>query len=187
VPVVVFASGAADPDRFQGHARLRTDRVRGAVTSVPADESGPRTVVHDDGFVLPAVHGKVVAGGSYDQEQPMDVFDRLSSLGVRCDAAKAEERIAHRAVTPDRLPVIGALPDDAAITPNDAGLQLTEVPRCSGLYAALGYGSRGLIWSSLGAELLAAVIEGEPQPVEGKLADAVDPARFALKALRKGR
>ena len=44
---------------------------------------------------------------------------------------------------------------------------------------------RGILWAGFGAELLASILEGEPLPVEGALADAVDPARFALRALRR--
>jgi len=33
--------------------------------------------------------------------------------------------------------------------------------------------------------LLASMLEGEPLPVESRLADAVDPGRFALRAGRK--
>jgi tRNA 5-methylaminomethyl-2-thiouridine biosynthesis bifunctional protein len=36
----------------------------------------------------------------------------------------------------------------------------------------------------LGAELIASLIEGEPLPLEARLADAVDPARFLLRAMR---
>jgi tRNA 5-methylaminomethyl-2-thiouridine biosynthesis bifunctional protein len=44
----------------------------------------------------------------------------------------------------------------------------------------LGYASRGLIWAPLAAELLAAQLQGEPLPVENKIAAALDPARFLL-------
>ena len=39
----------------------------------------------------------------------------------------------------------------------------------------------------LAAELLAAQIEGEPLPLEAALADALDPARFVLRARRAPR
>ena len=46
-----------------------------------------------------------------------------------------------RCVAPDRLPLVGALPDlRAAARPE----RLREVPRHPGLYALLGYASRGL-------------------------------------------
>lgn len=60
------------------------------------------------------------------------------------------------------------------------------MPRLPGLYAALAYGSRGLTWAALGAELLASQIDGEPLPLELELAEAVDPARLLVRALRQG-
>jgi tRNA 5-methylaminomethyl-2-thiouridine biosynthesis bifunctional protein len=60
------------------------------------------------------------------------------------------------------------------------------VPRLPGLYGLLGYGSRGLIWAPFAAELLASSLEGEPLPIERTLAEALDPARFVLKAYRRG-
>ena len=67
-----------------------------------------------------------------------------------------------------------------------AGAQPVTLPRAGGLYGAFGYGSRGLLWAGLGAELLASLLEGEPLPVERRLADALDPGRFLLRALRRG-
>ncbi|MCD4543099.1 bifunctional tRNA (5-methylaminomethyl-2-thiouridine)(34)-methyltransferase MnmD/FAD-dependent 5-carboxymethylaminomethyl-2-thiouridine(34) oxidoreductase MnmC, partial [Burkholderia pseudomallei] len=67
------------------------------------------------------------------------------------------------------------------------GARLRDVPRATGLYGAFGYGSRGLVWAALGAELIAAQIDGEPWPLERELAEAIDPARFLVRALRHGR
>ncbi|TFW09644.1 tRNA U-34 5-methylaminomethyl-2-thiouridine biosynthesis protein, partial [Oxalobacteraceae bacterium OM1] len=91
-------------------------------------------------------------------------------------------RVGFRCMTPDRLPLAGVVPDmQAAI----AGSRLRDVPRLPGLHALLGYGSRGIIWAPLMAELLAAQLEAEPLPLERELKDALDPARFALKAHRR--
>jgi len=85
---------------------------------------------------------------------------------------------------PDRLPLVGRLPDFAAA---GAIERLRDVPRHPGLYGLLGYASRGLIWAPLAAELLAAQLEGEPLPLEMALVDALDPARFVLRARRSSR
>ena len=50
-------------------------------------------------------------------------------------------------------------------------------------HAALG--SRGISWAALGAQVLAAQISGAPVPLESSLVDALDPARFALRAARR--
>jgi tRNA 5-methylaminomethyl-2-thiouridine biosynthesis bifunctional protein len=77
-------------------------------------------------------------------------------------------RVAFRATVRDRMPLIGPMAH----------------PSSSGLYAAFAYGSRGLLWASLGAELLASMLEGEPLPLERDLAAAVHPERFARRAAR---
>jgi tRNA 5-methylaminomethyl-2-thiouridine biosynthesis bifunctional protein len=68
-----------------------------------------------------------------------------------------------------------------------SGSRLRDVPRLPDAYGLLGYGSRGLIWAPFAAELLAAYLDGEPLPIEKELAVALDPARFLLKAHRRGR
>ena len=61
-----------------------------------------------------------------------------------------------------------------------------DLPHTDGLYGAFAYGSRGLVWAALGAELIASQLEGEPWPLERDLAEDIDPARFLLRALRQG-
>ncbi|MNT97850.1 tRNA 5-methylaminomethyl-2-thiouridine biosynthesis bifunctional protein MnmC [compost metagenome] len=81
------------------------------------------------------------------------------------------------------------MPDEAAALAQTASLRgahLRDLQRMPGLHAALAYGSRGLTWAALGGELLASQIEGEPLPLESDLAEAVDPARLLLRALRHG-
>ena len=93
-------------------------------------------------------------------------LERLQNiLGVEVKDQKFENRVAFRAVTPDRLPAVGKLAEN--------------------VYGAFAYGSRGLIWAALAAELLACELEGEPLPVEGKLADALDPGRFSRRMMRR--
>lgn len=87
-----------------------------------------------------------------------------------------------RCASLDRLPLIGAVPAPGQLKPSTA---LAAVPRVAGLWTFCALGSRGLTLSMLGAELLVARMLNEPWPVEKKLADALDPARFTLKAARK--
>ncbi|MCG5079074.1 bifunctional tRNA (5-methylaminomethyl-2-thiouridine)(34)-methyltransferase MnmD/FAD-dependent 5-carboxymethylaminomethyl-2-thiouridine(34) oxidoreductase MnmC [Paraburkholderia tagetis] len=97
-------------------------------------------------------------------------------------------RVALRCVTSDRLPMLGQLGDEAAAR-RDAqrlsGAWPLDLPRAPGLYGAFAFGSRGLVWAALGAELIASQLEGEPWPIERELAEQVDPARFLQRALRQ--
>src|SRR5690625_5319737 len=49
-----------------------------------------------------------------------------------------------------------------------------------GLYLNVGHGSRGLAYTPLSGELLAAQIAAEPQPVSRQLSRALNPARFLI-------
>jgi len=170
-PVVVLAN-AADALRLAPGSGIALRRVRGQVSHLPAALfRAPRLPLLRGGFVLPEVGGIAVAGASYDfdDEDPAPRPDghagNLARLeGIVPGAARGlepallEGRVGFRAVTRDRLPVAGAL--------------------APGLYGAFGYGSRGLVWAALAAELIACLVEGEPLPLEGQLADALAPARF---------
>jgi tRNA 5-methylaminomethyl-2-thiouridine biosynthesis bifunctional protein len=61
------------------------------------------------------------------------------------------------------MPMIGALADESAARANAtrlSGAWPLDLPRTPGLYGAFAFGSRGLVWSTLAAELIAAQIEG---------------------------
>jgi tRNA 5-methylaminomethyl-2-thiouridine biosynthesis bifunctional protein len=80
-------------------------------------------------------------------------------------------------VADDRLPLIGPVPDPAA-TGSGSPQRLRDWPRLEGLHVFAGLASRGISWSVLGGQLLAARISGAPLPLEASLIEAVDPARF---------
>jgi len=97
--------------------------------------------------------------------------------------------VGFRAATNDHLPLIGALPDIAAVRAHGLqwrGKHAAELPRQPGLYGAFAYGSRGLAWACLAAEIIGCRIDGEPLPLEHGLAAAVDPARFIVRSLGQG-
>ena len=196
-PVMILANGIHATCLAQA-AALPLTPMRGQVTHLPAGSlPGVTMVVCGDGYATPEVQGMHPVGASYDKvgdtddkqlrpESQQENLQRLAKLlpGLPLpDGMPLAGRVGFRSMSPDRLPLAGALPDDSAPI---AGSRLRDVPRLPGAYGLLGYGSRGLIWASFMAELLAARLEAEPLPVERELAEAVDPARFALKAYRRG-
>ncbi|MBF6991328.1 MULTISPECIES: bifunctional tRNA (5-methylaminomethyl-2-thiouridine)(34)-methyltransferase MnmD/FAD-dependent 5-carboxymethylaminomethyl-2-thiouridine(34) oxidoreductase MnmC [Cupriavidus] len=209
-PVLVLANAHEAQHLLpQQHWTMR--RVRGQLSTLPAaqvDAIGgwPDCVVTGAGYLLPrAADGTGRVGSSYDPDEgPLvdhpDVHAanlvRLAGLLPRqagavagIDPAALTGYVGVRTVTHNRLPLIGQVADEAAARAHAGALRgahLRDLPRIPGLYAALAYASRGLTWSALGAELLASQIEGEPLPLEADLADAIDPARLLLRALRHG-
>ena len=173
---IVILANSAEAPKLCAVPHLRLRRVRGQLTYVPADAiEPPRRVVLRGGMVLPPIDGVCVVGASYDLEDPdaavredsnADNLERLRNiLGVEVHA-KTKGRVSFRAVTPDRLPVVGKIAE--------------------GVYGAFAYGSRGLVWAALAAEIIASALEGEPLPLEGKLVDALHPQRFKKRAESRG-
>ena len=200
-PVVILAN-SSDATRLASFAQ-QLNRVRGQATCIPAERlSAPRTVITGSGYVLPPDDGIVVTGSTYDlDDDPRPQVQghtanlaRLAqmlpgSLG-EVDAADLDGVVGFRSVAPDRLPLIGQVPDvDEPRSRSEAlaGVHLPDLPRREGLYCVTGLGSRGLIWSTLAGELIASLLEAEPLPLESDLADAIDPGRFVLRQLRNGR
>ncbi|HNB07301.1 MAG TPA: FAD-dependent oxidoreductase, partial [Thauera aminoaromatica] len=107
-----------------------------------------------------------------------------AGLGAGFDPDRLDGRVGFRPASPDRLPMVGALPLPDR-PPASAARGLDELPRRPGLYALSGYGARGLVWSVLAAELLASALEGDPAPLERDLVEAIDPARFVLRPLAR--
>jgi tRNA 5-methylaminomethyl-2-thiouridine biosynthesis bifunctional protein len=176
VPVVVLANSYEAP-KLHDIPHLRMRRVRGQVSHVPADEiDAPHVVVLRGGMVLPPVSGICVVGATFDiddndpaprADSDAGNLERLRRiLAGPVEVSNLQGRVSFRAVTPDRVPVVGKLSE--------------------GVYGAFAYGSRGLIWAALAAEIIASELEGEPLPVEGKLLDALDPRRFARRAESRG-
>ncbi|NNG23864.1 FAD-dependent 5-carboxymethylaminomethyl-2-thiouridine(34) oxidoreductase MnmC [Massilia sp. ML15P13] len=193
-PTVVLAGGAG-ARRLAQSADLPLAALRGQVTHLPggAAPSLP-LVLCREAYLTPAAGGILCAGATYDldedpglrassQQENIDRLRGLVSDPLAAEGVPLAGRVGFRCVAPDRLPLVGRLPDFAAAGATE---RLRDVPRHPGLHCLLGYASRGLIWAPLAAELLAAQLEGEPLPLESALVDALDPARFVLRARRTG-
>jgi tRNA 5-methylaminomethyl-2-thiouridine biosynthesis bifunctional protein len=57
------------------------------------------------------------------------------------------------------------------------------LPALPGLWIATAFGGRGLLWSVLAAELVAARLDGEPAPLDRVLAASLSADRFLRQAL----
>jgi tRNA 5-methylaminomethyl-2-thiouridine biosynthesis bifunctional protein len=170
---IVVLANSFDAPKLHAVPHLRLRRVRGQLTVVPRSEFGaPRVVVLRGGMVLPPVDGSCVVGASFDidDDDPtpradsdagnLERLERMIPLNSKPKAIGS--RVAFRSVTSDRLPVVGALAEN--------------------VYGAFAYGSRGLVWAALAAELIASQLDGDPLPLEGKLVDALSPQRFKMRS-----
>jgi tRNA 5-methylaminomethyl-2-thiouridine biosynthesis bifunctional protein len=173
---IVILANSFDAPKLRPVPHLRLRRVRGQLTYVPAGEfEPPRAVVVRGGMVLPPLDGACVVGASFDiddadpaprAESHAGNLERLARIVPFATELKdLQGRVAFRSVTPDRLPVVGPIGENVS--------------------GAFAYGSRGLVWAALAAELIASQLDGDPLPLEGKLVDALSPLRFRMRAGEK--
>jgi tRNA 5-methylaminomethyl-2-thiouridine biosynthesis bifunctional protein len=169
-------------------------RVRGQVSwfTPPPALAALRVPVASGSYALRLRDGTLLIGATQqpdDDDAQVRNTDHAANLErsrqllgheLAVDPVALHGRVGWRAMTHDRLPLAGAAPDLAVPLParRDAP---RLVPRRNGLFLATGLGTRGLTSSALVGELIAAQACGTPWPLEADLADAIDPARCALK------
>jgi tRNA 5-methylaminomethyl-2-thiouridine biosynthesis bifunctional protein len=173
---VVLANACDAPALVPGQS-WPIQPVRGQV-SLFASSFVPPCVVAREGYVAPLAGGRILVGASYEHDadpSPRASSDdanraRLARILPGVDGLALERvgsRVAFRAATPDRLPMVGPI----------AGHP--------GLHVAVAYASRGVVWAALLGETLASLMCGEPAPIERELLAAVDPGRFAAAPGRR--
>ncbi|MDB5992335.1 MAG: hypothetical protein JWQ10_3738 [Herbaspirillum sp.] len=198
--VLILANGV-QATQFAQTAHLPLSAIRGQVTHLPAQAADLPFAICGDAYltpVTPAAGGFASLGATYSDATDVSLRAEDHHENIRHlqqmlpdwqpppDWAALDGRAGFRCVAADRLPLVGALPDPDRLA-GSGDTRLQDMPRLPGLYGLLAYGSRGLIWSPLAAELLAAQLNGEPAPLSRDLAALLDPARFALKQRRQGR
>jgi tRNA 5-methylaminomethyl-2-thiouridine biosynthesis bifunctional protein len=188
----VILCGAHEAVQF---ANLPLTPVRGQITALPDGcLPGLDIPVTREGYVLPTLHGIGNIGASFgfdddpapresDQAANAARLSRLLQLPPVLNVGTLEARVSFRAATPDRLPFSGQIMDhNADIRPETA---FTKLPRQPGLYALTGLGARGLVWAPFLADALAARLDQEPWHLPRDLWQAIDPARFGLREVRR--
>jgi tRNA 5-methylaminomethyl-2-thiouridine biosynthesis bifunctional protein len=167
----------------------------------------PKSVVRGDGYCSPrqAWNDKYwmwEVGSSYEEDVDELIPTKMAvqenyqkGLALLNIENMSDNYLEHshfmgiRCASKDRLPLIG------------------PIPKHSGLYLATAYGSRGLIWATLGAELIRRYLErflstedflaagfltdalgsGDVSSVEAEIAESVAPARFLAGTFAAGR
>lgn len=189
-PVVVLANAAAAAallPTLDWPARA----LRGQVSGWTGTPSPLQLPVAGGGYAVP-LPGGLLCGATQsadDSAEPRDEDDAdnhaklLRLTGLLPPAEGRFSKVGWRYTAEDRLPIAGAVP--SAQAPAVRGEQVRHWPRLAGLHVATALGGRGITSAPLLGRLLAAQIAGTPWPVEQGLADALDPARWRVRALRR--
>ncbi len=205
-PNLVVAAGHQLPALLP-FAELPLYPVRGQVSHVPttAGLSELKTVLCYDGYLTPAHNGAHCIGASYGRNQTDLAYrtDEQEQNRARLQACLPDQtwpaevdvsgnqaRVGVRCASRDHLPVAGPVARLAALADHDVNApadQQSALPLHAGLYVLGALGSRGLCSAPLCGELVASEICGDPLPLAADLLEALHPARYWVRRLRRGK
>jgi tRNA 5-methylaminomethyl-2-thiouridine biosynthesis bifunctional protein len=207
--IVVFAGGMRTTSIPQ-LSWLPLAARRGQITFVDASARSAtlRSVLGYGGTLTPAHRGRHCLGATFDwtdnalgaqvvrqvdhERNFADLAAALPTIAQTMTSTAVDGRAAIRCTTPDHLPVVGPVPDQAAYLKDFSDLRhghaWIRYPRAtyqSGLYVLAGLGSRGLVSAPLASEILACHVSGDPWPVARDLVNALHPGRFLVRDLKR--
>lgn len=186
--------------------------VRGQISYIPEElvaKTGERArikyVLSHKGYITPARNGVHVLGATFGRDDSrIDLRDDdhdfnvkqlakvLPDIAANLSAQKLDGRASLRTTTADHLPLIGPAPDFDAylasygdIDKGKKGARYRDAPYHKDVYICTGFGARGLIGAPLAAEIIASEICHMPLPLEKVLMDAIHPARFIIRGLKR--
>ncbi len=206
---VVVVASAADSAKFEQLDSLPVQNIRGQVSLTRSEISTTplKTVLCCEGYISPAKEGRFCFGATFDlKDEARDIresghqhnLDKISDISIELGTALRnyhtenglDGRVGFRCASPDKLPMIGPVPvydefiKDYAQLSRDAKKIIETAPKhYPGLFANLAHGSKGLISGPISGEIIAAMLEDEPLPIEKELIDKLNPARFIIKNL----
>ncbi|MEQ9879888.1 bifunctional tRNA (5-methylaminomethyl-2-thiouridine)(34)-methyltransferase MnmD/FAD-dependent 5-carboxymethylaminomethyl-2-thiouridine(34) oxidoreductase MnmC [Pectobacterium aroidearum] len=211
--VVVLANGYHITDWPQTRD-LPAYAVRGQVSHIPTNPvlGQLKQVLCYDGYLTPVSphHQTHCIGASYvrgetrcdyrEEEQQENRQRLLNCLpdaewAKTIDVSDAQARQGVRCALRDHLPLLGAVPDykqtlaeyEERLHPQHRADTVPSAPYWQDLFIIGALGSRGLCSAPLAAEVLASQIYGEPLPLDRDTLAALNPNRFWIRKLLKGK
>ena len=202
----VILANAFGCQQLEQSSHLPLKPVRGQISYLPATKTSAKLqhAINYRGYINPARQGIHCVGATFNprsQEQQQQIEDHqwncdqlqatLPTLGNALILPFSEPpagRVGFRCQTPDYLPIIGPVPNEALYRQefDDLGKGFLKRdfpfgPNHNGLFVTCGHGSRGITSTCFAAEILASYISGEPQPADRDILFAIHPARFLIR------
>ncbi|TCS35894.1 bifunctional tRNA (5-methylaminomethyl-2-thiouridine)(34)-methyltransferase MnmD/FAD-dependent 5-carboxymethylaminomethyl-2-thiouridine(34) oxidoreductase MnmC [Reinekea marinisedimentorum] len=165
-----------------------------------------KAVICTDRYVMPTHNQQLIIGSTFrvktenSELKPEDNAENINALHQRLPQLNiaAQQAIGGRAgircTSPDYLPIVGAVsePDwlHRQFTIAVQRKQTDRLPAAetvNGLWLNIAHGSKGLCSAHYTAKILAALISGEPLPIQAELLNKLNPNRFEVRAMLRGK
>ena len=202
--VLVIASGI-DINVFGLPINFPVDAVRGQVAVLEANDVSRQITktLNADIHITPAINGRHYLGATYDRNSvdhaislrdSHTLFESLNAIypGMFSEDDYVDAWVGFRAISKDRVPVVGAVPDLCFYEKEYADIRdgnnirgYLPASYMDGLYISAAHGSRGFTSSFISAEVIASMIEGTPFPVSKRVLDYLSPSRFVVNDLKR--
>ena len=163
-------------------------------------------VLSHKGYLTPERAGLHVFGATFDRHaNNTDITENdhaanitqlslaVPDLAARLSPGVLGGRAGLRTTTPDHLPLIGPAPDYAAYLDAYPDLdkgryyaRYCSAPYHKDVYVCTGFGARGMIGAPLAATIIANQIAGRKPPLPPLVQEALHPARYIVRAIKRG-
>lgn len=207
--ILIVANGVS-LNALGGLISFPVEEIRGQVVALRANTLSQAMVssVNAEVYLTPSINNFHYLGASYtrgNDNAAIDADDTAWLLKKLADNVTAEvvadvfsqldcvdAWVGFRAMSKDRVPIVGGVPDASFYHAEYADICHGNVIKSylgaqymNGLYVTSAHGSRGFTSSFLAAEIIASQIQGEPAPVAKRIVDYLSPSRFIVNQCKR--
>lgn len=202
-PVLILALGA-NTIKLLPNKSFALQKIRGQVTLLPPTLEIKKPLC-DEGYICPSIENKQVIGATYrrhdanrdirakDNEENLKNIQKFLPLKHSLNSEDLDGRVSYRLSSNDRFPIIGKVHDEGFFKQEYKSIPWTKhkphlhkhATYLPHLYISAAHGSRGLTSAILGANIITAMIENLPIPLEKSLLYELHPARFTIRRISK--
>lgn len=197
-----------DAKKHHQTEHLPVKPIAGQVTYLQesSESKALKAVICTDRYVMPAHNQQLIIGSTFrlkteDSElKPEDNDENISALHQRLPQLNIKQqqavggRAGVRCTSPDYLPIVGAISEPELLNnqfkiavQRKQTQRLAPAEHIEGLWVNIAHGSKGLCSAPYTAKILAALISGEPVPLQASLLNKLDPNRFEVRAMLRGK
>ena len=210
---VIFCGGA-NSSLLKKLNITATNTTRGQTCFIQSEQLAKevKQVLCEQVYLVPNKDDKFQLGSTFEDftedklssSSQIDLLNRTSNFLRRVGLSGLEQNlidnapltgtVGYRLHSMDRLPIVGGVVDSRKMIDAFSNLGQKRLSRSDigyynipGLWINTAYGSHGLLHSLLASEHLASLISNETSPLSSNISDALHPARFMLRDLKRNK